>query len=74
MNDYYFTFRQVHSHRVNGITFDCDSVCLIKAETEDEASAKAFEYFGDKWCFQYSDIDKVGLGHYPRGIIPLERT
>jgi len=31
MEIHYFTFGQAHVHRVNGITWDADLVCAIKA-------------------------------------------
>jgi hypothetical protein len=69
----YFTFGQIHVHRVNGKTFDCDCVAEIEAPTKGECRDKMFKLFGDKWCFQYDkeQIDK-DLHYFPRGIIAVE--
>ena len=70
----YFTFGQRHTHRVNGITFDCDSVAVINADDESAARAKAFEYFGDKWCFSYPENqwNDEKMKYFPRGLIEVE--
>jgi len=71
MKTFYVTFGQVHAHAIAGKTFDRDCVASIVAKDEGEARKMAFEYFDDKWCFMYSDLEKVGLHYYPRGIIAL---
>ena len=74
MKKYYFTFGQNHTHRVNGIAWDCDSVCCIEAEDSKQARQKMFDNFGLVWAFQYDDIEKVKIEYFPRGIINLERS
>jgi len=71
----YITFGQSHTHRVNGKTFDCDSVAVIEAENEAEGRKKAFEYFGDKWFTSYTDNSWIGemTKYFPRGFIEVER-
>ena len=66
----YFTFGQIHTHRVNGKTFDCDSVAMIEAGSENEARNRAFELFGPKW--HNSSITIPNMDYYPRGVIPVE--
>ena len=72
MNKYYFTFGQIHSHVINGVTLDKDSVLLINAETEGAAR----EFFinttnSTKWAFTYSEVPE--MEYFPRGIV-LELT
>lgn len=69
----YITFGQIHTHRVNGTTFDCDSVAVIHAENKLEGRKKAFEFFGDKWHESYTEeIWKDSLLEYfPRGLIEV---
>jgi len=67
---FYFTFGQIHTHRINGKTFDCDSVVEIHAKTESEAREKMFDIFGNKWFTSYPE-DKLQLEFFPRGIIEV---
>lgn len=64
------TFGQEHAHRVNGYTFDKDSVAVITANSEKEAREIAFELFGPKFFTTYSEaeFDQSGdIRYYPRG-------
>ena len=72
----YVTFGQAHSHLVNRVRFDKDCVAVIEAEDYAEGRAKAFESFGPKFCFCYSDNEFPfdSLFHYPRGLIYLEES
>jgi hypothetical protein len=69
MKTYYISFGQIHVHSVNGKTFDKDCICAIEAKDEEEAREKAFECFGNKWCFIYKEIPDMKW--FPRGIINL---
>ncbi len=69
MNNYYFTFGQVHTHSVNGKTFDKDCVVSIKAGSSDSARRKMFDTFGQKWASQYET--QPDMRFYPGGIITL---
>lgn len=64
----YITFGQAHTHRINGKTFDCDCVAEVNLP-EEEARA----IFMPKFFTSYTDINKVNLDYYPRGIIPLQK-
>lgn len=69
------TFGQQHTHRVNGITFDCDSVAVIEAENHKEGREKAFELFGDKFFTSYLEETfqrKHLIVYFPRGLINVE--
>ena len=74
MNKYYVTFGQVHAHRVNDYTFDKDSVAVIQAEDFADGRKIAFELFGDKWGFFYTEDDhekdKDFMEYFPRGQHP----
>ena len=70
MNEMYITFGQNHVHRVNGKTFDCDCVAVIKCKDRKEGRELAFEYFDDKWCFEY--FEKIpDMSFFPRGLIKV---
>ncbi len=67
----YITFGQVHVHRVNGKTFDCDCVAIITANTIEQANKWAFEWFNGKF-HQHVDAetwDENDMHYFPRGYI-----
>lgn len=65
----YITFGQNHTHRVNGVTFDKDTVARIKCKDKEEGKKLAFELFGDKFFTDYSyDQIQKSLEYFPRGI------
>lgn len=66
----YITFGQSHTHRVNGKTLDCDCVAAIESASHDEGRTKAFEYFGDKFCFSYFE-KAPDMRYFPRGVIEV---
>lgn len=71
MKNFYITFGQSHVHRVNGKTFDCDTVALIKADSEMEARKEAFSLFDNKWCTSYNDLESVHMEYYSRGVVEV---
>ena len=66
MKQYFFTFGQIHTHRINGFTFDCDVVCAINAHDGDEARKIMFRNFSDKWSMMYNSCPE--LIYFPRGV------
>lgn len=70
----YITFGQVHVHRVNGKTFDRDSVAVIECTDEEDGRKKAFQYFDDKWheCIPENKFDPIIMNYFPRGLIEVE--
>lgn len=64
----YFSFGQIHVHSLNGQTFDKDCIVEITAEEPREVM---FQCFGDKWAFEYNDLNDDQLRHFPRGVIKL---
>ena len=69
MNKYYFTFGQVHSHVLNGKTFDKDCVVEIEAKDNGKARKKMFDYFGSEWSMNYQK--KPDMSFFSRGIIKI---
>lgn len=65
----YVTFGQVHTHRVNGKTFDCDCVAAIDDPGD---RSRIFETFGDKFFTTYDDFSKVDMKYFPRGVIEVD--
>ena len=74
MAKFYITFGQVHTHSVNGKTFDKDCICEIEAMSNGEAHSKAMHCFDGVFhqCVDESRVDEEFLNFFPRGIIPLE--
>lgn len=74
MARHYVTFGQLHTHRVNGITVDCDCVASFEAADYMEGREKAWSLFGDKFFTDYhgEEIENVGLEYFPRGIINID--
>jgi len=70
----YITFGQVHTHSINGKTFDRDCVAVIDCENETDGRKKAFEYFGGKFCFLHLEVwcNKENMKFFPRGLIRVE--
>lgn len=70
----YITFGYGHAHAIDGKTFDKDCVAVLESESATEGRAKAFEYFGDKFCFEYPEDqwhEDHQLPYFPRGYIEL---
>lgn len=76
MPKHYVTFGQIHTHRVNGFTLDCDSVACFEAKDRDEGREKAFNYFGNKFSTSYQgkEFTKEILKYFPRGIIEIDKS
>jgi hypothetical protein len=68
MTTSYFTFGQAHVHRVNGRTFDCDTVVKITAE---DPRAVMVETFGQKWSMEYSEPPKLQPEGWFKEIVEL---
>lgn len=72
------TFGQAHAHRVNGKTFDKDSVARIKCESHVQGRKRAFELFDGKFFTTYNETGEGALSadditrYFPRGIIDVE--
>ena len=78
MSKTYITFGQIHVHRVNGKTFDCDCVAVINHEGDEGQGRKlAFEYFGHQWheSFDEERFERNAdmMDFYPRGLIEVNR-
>ena len=75
MPKHYVTFGQSHTHRVNGITLDCDTVACYTAKDAVDGRTKAFEYFGDKFFTDYHDnaFDKKDLQYFPKGVVIIDK-
>lgn len=67
----YVTFGSGHAHRINSHTVDCNCVAAIESDTWEEGRRKAFEYFGDKFCFEYFN-EKPDMKFFPRGVIWID--
>lgn len=70
MKRFIITFGQQHAHRVNGVTFDKDSVAVVKAENENEAREFAQDVFNNHYhnCTPEKQFDDSGnIKYFPRG-------
>ena len=66
---FYITFGQIHTHSVNGKTFDKNSVAQIEAKSEAEARTMANNYF--KGIYHNLTKEIPDMEFYPRGIIEV---
>lgn len=67
---FYISFGQGHAHRVDGITYDCDSLYMVEAPSELAARQEVFSVFGNKWSSIYPAAELPNLLHYfPRGVM-----
>lgn len=75
---YFLTFGQKHVHSVDGKTFDKASVAVIHAPDMKSARETAFDTFGGKWAFMYTqeDVDKRKnfWEFFPRGPIEVNKA
>lgn len=67
---WHFSLGQDHTHRVNGMTWDCDLLIEIDG-TFASAREKMFSLVGSAWCMQY-EAGETDLKFYPRGIHRVE--
>jgi len=68
----YISFGQIHTHSVNGKTFDKDCIASIQCKDYEEGRKLAFEYFGGQFGTDYSEERvEASLHYFPRGIIPV---
>lgn len=69
----YITFGQSHTHSINGKTLDKDCVAVISGPSAAENRQKAFELFGNKFCFEYPEEywDEDKLKYFKRGYIEV---
>lgn len=72
---HFVTFGQSHVHFRDGKTFDKDCVAVLNVDSAGEGVKKAFETFGKKFCFEYTEQEWEAIGkknmanYYPRGYI-----
>ena len=75
MAKHFVTFGQIHTHRINGITLDCDCVAEYEASNYEEGREKAFELFGTKFFTDYHGKFPIeDLQYFPRGIIKIDNN
>lgn len=72
MSKYYITFGQIHTHSVNGKTFDKNCLCEITAESYGEAHTQAMDIFSKRFhnCHHERELERI-IEYYPRGVIKL---
>lgn len=69
----YISFGQEHTHRINGQTYDCDS--LMEVEGPDEFAIRlALNRTIKRWCGLYYEKDMHMFPKYfPRGVINKDK-
>jgi len=69
----YVTFGSSHVHRINGHTIDKDCVAIIECKNAEDGRSKAFEFFNDKFCFEYPEeyFNIDSMKYFPRGFIKV---
>ena len=68
MQTYCITFGSNHTHRINGVTLDCDCWVEIIAKNEVTARDKIFALIDAKWAFLYNK-EKFDRSFYHRGCV-----
>ena len=70
----YITFGQIHTHRINNETLDCDCVAAIEHDADTSGHKIAMRLFDAKFHNAYPedqfDADKI-MPYYSRGIIEI---
>lgn len=51
----YVTFGTGHRHEVDGKALNNGTIATFEADSYDAGRARAFELFGDKFCFHYTE-------------------
>lgn len=70
----YVSFGQSHAHRVNGTTFDCNCLCEIECEDEEEGHKIAFDAFDGVFATIYGEERlENALPYFPDGIKKLRQ-
>lgn len=69
----YVTFGQLHTHSVNGKTFDKDCVAVINSSSPQEGRELAFLFFGAGFCMEYPEQywGDSTIKFFPRGYIEV---
>ncbi len=65
----YITFGQIHAHKINGKTLDCNCVAEIEADSIQAAHEGAMELFDAK--FHQCTKEVPDMSYFPRGIINI---
>ncbi len=71
----YVTFGQVHTHSINGKTFDKDCVAVIECNDRVQGRQKAFELFNGVFAIEYYEDawkEDEMLPYFPRGYINVD--
>lgn len=70
----YVTFGQVHTHSIDGKTFDKDCVAVIDCLDAEQGRRYAFTFFGNRFFTTHTDkeqMDKDVADFYHRGYIEV---
>lgn len=66
---WYFSFGINHTHEVDGVTLDWQSLVAITAPSAGAARALMFATFGRRWAFQRSELPEDWPAYFPRGVV-----
>lgn len=71
----YVTFGQIHSHVIKGTLFNHNCVATFDAADYESGREKAFELFGPRFCFHYSeeDFDHSSMKYFPDGLVEVPK-
>ena len=64
------SFGQAHTHRINGMTYDCDS--LLEVDYPDEITARiSLNMELKQWCgiYKVDEVNQSFLALFPRGVL-----
>ena len=70
---FFISFGQGHAHRIDGFTYDCDSLMLVEAKDEMTARLGLNQLLKGKWSSLYHQLSSDTLRYFPRGVINVTR-
>ena len=71
---FYISFGQAHAHRIDGLTYDADSLMLVEAPGELVARLGVNKLTEGRWSSLYQETELPNVLHYfPRGVINQDK-
>ena len=65
----YITFEQIHTHSINGKTFDKNCIGVLEADNVVDGYCRAMNLFNKQ--FHRALGEKPDMSYFPRGLIEL---
>lgn len=74
MPKHFVTFGSDHNHEINGKKVGFRTVARFDADNSEQGRMIAFELFGPKFCFEYTENNwkPSDIKYYPDGYVDLD--